>query len=122
MIISQNCGNPSGVQTNISIIQGETVALSLTIQANGAALNLTGYSFKSQINFETPIEFTSGGGAIVVTDAVNGIVQLNMSSTTTAAFPTNYVPWDFWMIAPNGAETPLIQGIFSVTPSVSPVP
>lgn len=122
LISATKSGGSTGYQTDVSIIAGETVALAANLSLNGSPVNLTGYSLKMQINFQTPELLNTGNGGITITNAAQGAIQINMSSTLTAAFPRGSYPYDLWMVSGGGVETPLLTGNFSIAPSISPVP
>jgi hypothetical protein len=111
-----------GNATNLSIAAGETVAEALTIASGGAALNLTGYSLKMQIDFFTPLLLTTGNGGITITNASTGSAQINISDTTSSSFRTGGYPYDFWMISGAGVATRLFGGSFLVNQNITPIP
>jgi hypothetical protein len=112
----------TGYTTYIAITAGETVALSMALSANSTAINLTGYTLKCQINAPAPLALNTTNGGITVTNAAQGDIQLTISSTQSAAIPVGVYRFDLWMTSSGGVETPLLNGNFSVTPNISPVP
>lgn len=117
MFINSSPSNSlTGANTSISIFGGETVALAITIYDNtGTAIDISGYTFKMTIDFDTPVNLTTANGGITTVSAVNGQIQLNMSSSTTAVINPQDSDYDLWMISSGGITTPLIAGTFSVT-------
>jgi len=111
-------------QTSIGIIAGETVALSFALsQASGAAMDLTGYSLKCQINVGAdPLTLNTMNGGITVPSPTTGQCVLNIASAVTASMPPGSYPYDVWIVSGAGVETPIFSGNFSVTANVSPVP
>ncbi len=118
---SQN-GYGTGFLTDISIIAGETVAISLVVSTNGAPINLTGYSLEMQIQFPTPLLLDTDNGGITITNAAQGQTQVNISAEDSAALAQGSFAYDLWMKSGSGVNTPLLKGTFKVAPNISPVP
>lgn len=113
----------SGTATNLAIAAGETVAESLTIAAAGIALNLTGYTLKMQINFPSlPLLLTTTNGGIAITNATQGIVQINVADTVSDRLAVGTFPYDFWMISGGGIATRLLYGSFTIIQNITPIP
>lgn len=112
----------TGYTTYISIISGETVALAMTLSASELPINLTGYSLRCQINFPTPLLLTTANNGVIITNASQGAISLNIGSAQTADIEQGVFDFDLWMTSAGGGETPLLTGKFSVTPNITPVP
>jgi hypothetical protein len=114
-------------QTGLTITRGESVALAMTIlQADGdTPLDLSGYGMKAEIDLacgRSPLVLDTDDGGIVLTDPEAGEAQLLIDAAATAAIPPGDYPYDLWLVAPNGFELPLLQGLFTVVQNVTPVP
>lgn len=84
-------------------------------------MNLSGYSLKMQIQFVTPLLLTTSNG-IAITDAVNGVAQINISDTISAGLTIGTFPYDLWMISGSGVATRLLYGSFTVSQNITPIP
>jgi hypothetical protein len=107
----------------ISIDQGATYSLALTYKdANGAAINLTGYTAAMQIrtSYEaasTVLSLTSSSGIVIT--AATGLLTINITSNQTAALnPSTYV-YDLEITSSAGVVTRLIQGSVMVSAEVT---
>jgi len=114
----------NGPTTYISIIAGETVALSLQVtDASNTPINLTGYALKCQVNIQpTTLLLATSNSGITVINAAQGQVQINISDTASAALPAGTHSFDLWMISGGGQATPLLNGFFVVAPAVTSIP
>ena len=111
----------TGSGVNISIQQGETVQLPITLTGDYSLYTFKVGIGKPQIfggsgtpTFSAP-SYSAGTGLTSTT--------LTIPSATTAAFATspNY-PWDVWLVSPAGVETPILSGLWAVTLTASTVP
>ena len=106
---------------NYTIDQGEDFTIELTINEDGSAKDLTGYSFRGWLkkSYKSP---NSGKTSFSVTetDLSNGRIDLDLTNTQTSALdaPHRYV-WDLEMTSPAGKITRVLQGIVEVTPEVT---
>jgi hypothetical protein len=116
--------NSDNAVVNMSLNQGEDVAKAMTLKTGSplALMNLTGYSFKMQINFATPLVLSTSNSGITIPDPVNGLIQVNIASATTKTRPSVTTSYDFWMTSPGGQETFLWRGVCTVTPTQTTLP
>ena len=107
-------------KANIVLDQGSTfnTAISLTNDSNGP-LDLTGYTVES-----TAKQWYTSSNVVTITAMVpspanRGVIELSLSSNTTASmYPGRYV-YDVITIDPSGNVTRIVEGILSVTPAVT---
>jgi hypothetical protein len=108
-------------QTAMEIIRGDTVPLTITVLANGSALNITGYTF-----FFTA-KRTSGdadGSAVIsktvttLSDPTHGIMVITLTPTDTAIDAGKYL-YDIQMVSGAGAVTTLFYGVLTVLPEIT---
>ena len=79
---------------DISIVKGTDFALSMTLKdTNGDALNVTNYSFKSQIRRK---QSTGIAAEFVVTktNASNGVIKLALTKAVTSSLPNGKLLYD----------------------------
>ncbi len=89
----------------INIVQGEDVSITVSvIDANGAAVNISGFTFKASVRTarEADIEIitkATGGAGIAITDAAGGKYAITIASADTKKLrvPAIYF-WDTWRI------------------------
>ena len=112
----------NGSALNMSIVAGDTVASQVTFSSGGVAMNLTGYSAKMRIGFQSPVDLNAGNGGITIPTPTGGIIQINITSTASAAFTAGQYPYDLWLVSGSGAETAYLGGTFTVKQNISPVP
>jgi hypothetical protein len=94
---------------DIEIYQGDTYrrGLSLT-DSDGGPLDVTGYSFTSEIRRAEDSATELATFSVSILDAVNGSVEMRLEAADTLALPvptTNWV-WDFQ--SESGDATPVI--------------
>lgn len=91
---------------------------------------LTGMSFEMEIKASREdtaplLELTSGAGEIVIVDAAERIIRLNVSpAALQAALPCGVYVYDLVMIDPTDTPdtiTPLMQGRFTLSQGVTEV-
>ncbi len=106
---------------NIFIDAGANYSNIITVASAGtAALNLTGYTVKSQIRksytSSTAYNFTSS-----IYDAVNGKLRLELTSTQTSAIPPGRYLYDVEITSSAGNRTRVVEGIVTVTPEITQI-
>jgi hypothetical protein len=113
------------VELNLVIEQGANFTNTITIaEDDGSPKDLTDFTFDGAIRRSysslTAIELT-----VEAADPTTGVVTLSMEADATAELkPKRYV-YDVYMVAPGattgatGVRTRVVEGIVSVTPSVS---
>jgi hypothetical protein len=116
-----SCCGVNVVDANIK--QGETINVQLAFtNPDGSALNITGYSLKMQVNFPTPVLFSTGNGGITITNAAGGLAMLNDTDLHTEAYPVGGYAYDVFTISGGSDSICYMQGIFNVLQSVTPIP
>lgn len=107
---------------NMIVNQGETFQKTFTYKSGGVAVDLSSHTARMQVrssyNAETTlIDITSGGGDITL--ASNGVINVTVASSVTAALtaPDTGV-YDLEIIL-SGVVTRLLQGSVTVTPEVT---
>ena len=104
---------------NFTIEQGTTFSRVLTLQENGSAMNLTGYSVASQMRSthdSSSIVATFSGS---VTNASSGQLTLSLTNSQTSAIEEAIYVYDVEITSGAGAVTRILQGTVTVTPEVT---
>ena len=106
---------------NIFIDAGANYSNIITVAANGSgALNLTGYTVKSQIRKSytstTAYNFTGS-----VDDAVAGKVRLELTAAQTGAIPPGRYLYDVEITSSAGNRTRVGEGVVTVTPEITQI-
>lgn len=104
---------------DLSIDAGQTYSLAITVENT----NLTGYSarcqFRRNISSSTVVyDGTTVNGKIVLTDAANGVLTLNLTDTETSALSGIYV-YDLEIVSGSGQVTRILQGSVVISPEVT---
>jgi len=104
---------------NFTIEQGTTFSRVLTLQENGSAMNLTGYSVASQMrsthDSSTVVATFTGS----VTNASSGQITLSLTNSQTSAIEEAIYVYDVEITSGAGAVTRILQGTVTVTPEVT---
>ena len=104
---------------NFTIEQGTTFNRVLTLQENGSAMNLTGYSVASQMRSthdSSSIVATFSGS---VTNASSGQLTLSLTNSQTSAIEEAIYVYDVEITSGAGAVTRILEGTITVTPEVT---
>tara|TARA_A200000159_G_C7225441_1_gene297931 strand:- start:366 stop:701 length:336 start_codon:yes stop_codon:yes gene_type:complete len=104
---------------NFTIEQGTTFSRVLTLQENGSAMNLTGYSVASQMRSthdSSSIVATFSGS---VTNASSGQLTLSLTNSQTSAIEEAIYVYDVEITSGAGAVTRILEGNVTVTPEVT---
>ena len=103
---------------NLTIVKGTDFAITMTLtDANGDAINVTNYTFKSQIRRKQSAgiaaEFT-----ITKTSPTNGVIKLALASSVTSGLPNGKLKYD--LVADDGTEiNQYVTGIVSTEDTVT---
>ena len=105
---------------NFTLEQGSTFSRQITVQENGTALNLTGYTARMQMrsthdSSTIALTYTS----TIASPASNGIVNLSATATQSAAIEEGIYVYDLEIESSGGVETRLMEGKVTVTPEVT---
>ena len=104
---------------NFTIEQGTTFSRVLTLQENGSAMNLTGYSVASQMRSthdSWSIVATFSGS---VTNASSGQLTLSLTHSQTSAIEEAIYVYDVEITSGAGSVTRILEGNVTVTPEVT---
>jgi hypothetical protein len=104
---------------NLVLEQGVDFTSSFSLaNSNGSPLNLVGYSGISSIR-KHPSASTAFPLVLSFPDRLQGIVQVSMGYTSTAAIEAGRYVYDVVLISPNDYRTRVVQGNVLVTPGVT---
>ena len=108
----------------LKIEQGATFRQSFDWTANGAPVNLTGYTARMQMrnSIDSPVmihELTTENGGITFPDVLQGKIELFISDINTSAFKFDSCVYDLEMIAPNTDVIRLIEGEITLSKEVT---
>jgi len=106
---------------NFTLEQGTTFVRSLTLQENGSAMNLTGYSVASQMRSTHDSSTVVGTFACSLSNATGGIIQMGMASGATTNIEEGIYVYDVEITSSSGGGTVkrILQGTVTVTPEVT---
>lgn len=105
---------------DIIINQKASFEVTFTVQENGTALDLTGYTTtaKMKADYETPdaqaISFTTA-----VANAAAGTIKMSLSSDQTANLQVTRYVYDLAIISSTGFKTRIVEGAVKVSGGVS---
>ena len=104
---------------NFTIEQGATFSRVLTLQENGSAMSLSGYSAASQ--FRSTHESSTVVGTITstISNASGGVITLSMTATQTGAIEEGIYVYDIEITSGAGSITRILQGKVTVTANVT---
>jgi len=106
--------------SNLFIDQGADFTTTVTVNdANGTALDLTSYTALAMIRktyqSSTATTFTSA----FVSPRTTGQITISLTDTQTAALEQGRYVYDLVITDASGSKTRVVEGIATVTPSVS---
>lgn len=107
---------------NLTLAQGSTWSVTLTYKdANGAAINLSGYTAAMQVRAShaastTVLSLTSGSG--ITLGGAAGTITITASAATTAAIEAGTYVYDLELTT-GSTVTRLVEGSVTVTPEVT---
>jgi hypothetical protein len=104
---------------NFTIEQGTTFSRVLTLQENGSAMNLTGYSVASQMRSTHDSSTVVATFTANVSNASNGQITLTMSNSTTSGIEEGMYVYDVEITSGGGVVTRIMQGQVTTTPEVT---
>jgi hypothetical protein len=104
---------------NFTIEQGTTFRRVLTLQENGTAMNLTGYSVASQMRSTHDSASIVATFTGTVSNAATGQITLSMTNTTTSGIDEALYVYDIEITSAGGDVTRILQGTVTVTPEVT---
>jgi hypothetical protein len=103
------------------IDQGTTFNTIITIadETSGLALNVSGYSFASQVRKSYYSVNATADIVCTITDSANGVLAISMSNTVTGGIAPGRYVYDVRMADNNGNVTRVVEGIMTITPQVT---
>lgn len=107
--------------SNLFVDAGADYSNIITVTAaNGAALNLTGYTVKSQMRksyqSSTAYSFTP-----TIYDAANGKIRLQLTAVQSEAIPAGRWLYDVEITSSSGTKTRVVEGIVTVNPQITQI-
>ena len=105
--------------SNIFIDQGATFTTTVTVtDANGDAVNLSGYSVAAQIR-KTFLSSTATSFTASISNASSGEITISLTDTQTTALEAGRFVYDVLITASGGTKTRVVEGQVTVNPSVT---
>jgi len=105
--------------SNIFIDQGATFTTTVTVtDANGDAVNLSGYSVAAQIR-KTFLSSSATAFTATISNASSGEITISLSPTQTTALEAGRFVYDVLITASGGTKTRVVEGQVTVNPSVT---
>lgn len=104
----------------LTLDQGTTFETSVSLANDDqTAINVTGYSFSSQIRKSYYSTNAVANLTVTVVDASTGNVKLSMTAANTANVKAGRYLYDLLMTDTGGIKTRVIEGVITVTPQVT---
>lgn len=104
----------------LTIDQGSTFTASLELKNDdGTAINVSSYTFQSQIRKSYYSTNPTANLTITTADASNGVVTLSLNVAQTANIKAGRYLYDLKITTPNNITSRVIEGIVTVTPQIS---
>lgn len=107
--------------SNLYIDAGSTYSNIITVAAsNGQALNLTGYTVRSQLrkSYQSSVAFPFEA---TIHDGTGGKIRLQLTDEQSAAIPAGRWLYDVEITSPLGATTRVVEGIVTVSPQITQI-
>lgn len=104
---------------DFTLEQGSTFSREITVQENGAAMNLSGYSSRMQMRSTHDSSSATLSFTASVSNAATGKIQLSATASQTAAVEEGIYVYDLEIESGSGAVTRLMEGKVTVTPEVT---
>jgi phage/plasmid primase-like uncharacterized protein len=108
---------------NYKITQGDTFSVELQyVDENDNPVNIQGYTFKLEVRDKPAGKIIcatcSIGDGIVITDEVNGLIDLTISTQKTRKFTIPQAAYQLQATTSQGSNVTWMQGWFKVNPGV----
>lgn len=105
---------------NLVIDQGSDFAIQLTLAEDGSAKDLTGYNARAQLRSKKTDTTVAATFTCTVTNAASGVLQIELSNSTTAGLAAGIYYYDLELYTANdGNVTRLLEGQATVTQEVT---
>jgi UDP-3-O-acyl-N-acetylglucosamine deacetylase len=106
--------------TNIFIDQGASFSTSVTIaDSDGNAFDLTDYSAQAQIRKTYESITATNFSTTISVNPTTGLITLELTAAQTAALEPGRYVYDLIISSSGGIKTRVVEGIATITPSVS---
>ena len=107
------------VYSNITIDQGTDFSSAIDVtDADGDAVNLTGYTVKGQIR-KTYTSSTAVDLTCAVSNAAAGIISIALTAAQSNAMKYGRYVYDVEITSSGGAKTRVLEGQVEITPGVT---
>ena len=108
------------IYSNIVVDQGSDYSVSVDVtDADGDALNLTGFTSKGQIR-KTYSSSTAVDFAVTVANpATLGVLNVSLTNAQTNAMKAGRYVYDLEITSGSGVKTRVLEGQFEITPGVT---
>ena len=112
---------------NLTVYKGSTKTVVIRWGAGSTTtpVNLTGYKARMQVRKRVtdPVvldELTTENSRIVITDAVNGELELRFPAATSTAYEFTTAVYDLELVEPDNITVHrILEGIFTASPEVT---
>lgn len=105
--------------SEIVVEQGATFSTTINVEdSQGSAVNLFGFVAASQIR-KSYYSSTANNFTATITGTANGEITLSMTAANTANLTPGRALYDLLITSPVGVKTRVIEGIVTITPSVT---
>ena len=104
---------------NFILEQGATFNRILTVQENGSAMDLTGYSVASKFRSTHDSSTVVGTFTCTISNASGGVITMTMTNSTTGAIEEGIYVYDVEIASGVGVVTRLMEGTVTVNPEVT---
>ena len=105
--------------SNIFIDQGATFTTTVTVtDANGDAVNLSGYSVAAQIR-KTFLSSSATAFTASISNASAGEITISLTDSQTTSLEAGRYVYDVLITASGGTKTRVVEGQVTVNPSVT---
>lgn len=101
--------------------QGATFSTTITLDddTTNSSLNITGYTAVCSMRRSYYSANVTANLVCTVTDAANGALQLSLAAGNTANITPNRYLFDVKTTSPSGTVTRILEGIITVSPSIT---
>ena len=105
--------------SNIFIDQGATFTTTVTVSdANGDAVNLSGYSVAAQIR-KSFLSSSATAFTASISNASAGEITISLTDSQTTSLESGRYVYDVLITASGGTKTRVVEGQVTVNPSVT---
>jgi len=106
--------------SNIVVNQGATYETTVTVNDSaGTALDLSGYTAQAQVRKSYDSSTATNMTTTFHVVRTTGKITLTLTDTQTTALEWGRYVWDLLITSSGGTKTRVVEGIATITPSVS---